>query len=109
MSQRSEKLSLSGVSAVSSASARSDLSSISAISSDGCPSTWMAIFDYEAVREDELSFKKGTQIQVLSRDARISGDEGWWTGEINLKVGIFPSAYVANQVLLNFFIIFGQL
>ncbi|ESN99149.1 hypothetical protein HELRODRAFT_153784, partial [Helobdella robusta] len=54
-----------------------------------------AIFDYEAIREDELSFRKGDQIQVLSRDARISGDDGWWTGEFNNKIGIFPSAYVA--------------
>lgn len=33
----------------------------------------------------------------MSRDARISGDIGWWTGCIDDKVGIFPSAYVAER------------
>ena len=30
------------------------------------------------------------------RDARISGDEGWWTGEVNDQVGIFPSLCVSQ-------------
>lgn len=33
-------------------------------------------------------------MEVLSEDAKISGDDGWWTGKIGDKVGIFPSNFV---------------
>lgn len=36
-------------------------------------------------------------LQVLSKDAKISGDEGWWTGKIRGKVGIFPANFVAES------------
>ena len=36
-------------------------------------------------------------VEVLSKDAAISGDEGWWTGKINHRVGIFPANYVTYQ------------
>ncbi|ELU16304.1 hypothetical protein CAPTEDRAFT_32270, partial [Capitella teleta] len=62
---------------------------------------WTAIFDYEANAEEELTLRRGTQIKVLSKDARISGDDGWWTGEVNNKVGIFPSSYVAKEELVD--------
>ena len=59
---------------------------------------WTAIFDYEAVRDDELTLQRGTQVQVLSVD---SGDDGWWMGRANGKVGIFPSNFVAKDSQLN--------
>uniref|UniRef100_A0A671QGF3 Mitogen-activated protein kinase kinase kinase n=1 Tax=Sinocyclocheilus anshuiensis TaxID=1608454 RepID=A0A671QGF3_9TELE len=63
-----------------------------------CPrSLWTAVFDYEASGEDELSLRRGDVVEVLSKDAAISGDEGWWTGKINHRVGIFPSNYVTYQ------------
>ncbi|XP_051507859.1 mitogen-activated protein kinase kinase kinase 21-like isoform X1 [Myxocyprinus asiaticus] len=63
-----------------------------------CPrSLWAAVFDYEASGEDELSLRRGDVVEVLSKDAAISGDEGWWTGKINRRVGIFPSNYVTYQ------------
>ncbi|XP_051503541.1 mitogen-activated protein kinase kinase kinase 21 isoform X2 [Myxocyprinus asiaticus] len=63
-----------------------------------CPrSLWTAVFDYEASGEDELSLRRGDVVEVLSKDAAISGDEGWWTGKINRRVGIFPSNYVTYQ------------
>ncbi|XP_029030942.1 mitogen-activated protein kinase kinase kinase 21 isoform X2 [Betta splendens] len=64
-----------------------------------CPtrSLWTAAYDYEASGEDELSLKRGDVVEVLSKDAAISGDEGWWTGKINHRVGIFPSNYVTYQ------------
>jgi mitogen-activated protein kinase kinase kinase 11 len=34
-------------------------------------------------------------VEVLSLDSEISGDEGWWAGKVNNKVGIFPSNYVS--------------
>lgn len=55
---------------------------------------WTAIYDYEASGEDELSLHRGEQVEVLSKDSKISGDEGWWTGKISDKVGIFPSNFV---------------
>ncbi|XP_056631958.1 mitogen-activated protein kinase kinase kinase 11 isoform X2 [Diorhabda sublineata] len=56
-----------------------------------------ALYDYDAQGEDELSLQKGQIVEVLSEDAKISGDEGWWTGKIGDKVGIFPSNFVAHQ------------
>ncbi|XP_035387642.1 mitogen-activated protein kinase kinase kinase 21 isoform X1 [Electrophorus electricus] len=60
-------------------------------------SLWTAAYDYEATGEDELSLRRGDVVEVLSKDAAISGDEGWWTGKINHRVGIFPSNYVTYQ------------
>ena len=34
-------------------------------------------------------------IEVLSKDYKISGDDGWWTGKCNSKVGVFPCNFVA--------------
>ncbi|XP_055018612.1 mitogen-activated protein kinase kinase kinase 21 [Boleophthalmus pectinirostris] len=64
-----------------------------------CPSRslWTAAYDYEASGEDELSLRRGDVVEVLSKDAAISGDEGWWTGKVNHRVGIFPSNYVTYQ------------
>lgn len=64
-----------------------------------CPtrSLWTAAYDYEASGEDELSLRRGDVVEVLSKDAAISGDEGWWTGKVNHRVGIFPSNYVTYQ------------
>ncbi|KAL8622981.1 hypothetical protein ACOMHN_027102 [Nucella lapillus] len=59
---------------------------------------WTAIFDYDAVREDELTLQRGTRVQVLNVD---SGDDGWWMGKANGKVGLFPSNFVAKDSQLN--------
>ena len=72
-----------------------------------------AIYEYKAQGEDELSLNKGDTIEVLSKDYKISGDEGWWTGKCNGKVGVFPCNFVApcdldfsdfpREELLNFY------
>uniref|UniRef100_A0A8C8S227 Intersectin 2 n=1 Tax=Pelusios castaneus TaxID=367368 RepID=A0A8C8S227_9SAUR len=49
----------------------------------------IAMYDYVANNEDELSFSKGQIINVLSKD-----DADWWQGEINGVTGLFPSNYV---------------
>lgn len=36
---------------------------------------WTAKFDYKAQGEDELSLRKGQIVVLLSKDAKISGDE----------------------------------
>uniref|UniRef100_A0A8C9KJ78 mitogen-activated protein kinase kinase kinase n=1 Tax=Panthera tigris altaica TaxID=74533 RepID=A0A8C9KJ78_PANTA len=55
-----------------------------------------ALFDYEPSGQDELALRKGDRVEVLSRDAAISGDEGWWAGQVGGQVGIFPSNYVSR-------------
>lgn len=55
-----------------------------------------ALYDYNAQGEDELSLRRGQIVEVLSTDSKISGDEGWWTGKIGDKVGIFPANFVAE-------------
>lgn len=57
---------------------------------------WTAVFDYDATAEDELSLRKGDRVEVLSKDSLVSGDEGWWTGMIEDRVGIFPCNYVSS-------------
>lgn len=56
-----------------------------------------AIYDYAAQGDDELSLRRGEIVEVLSKDANISGDEGWWTGRIGNRVGIFPAVYVTEE------------
>ena len=56
---------------------------------------WVAIYEYDAQGEDELQLRKGDMIEVLSMDYRISGDDGWWTGKCQGKVGVFPYNFVA--------------
>uniref|UniRef100_A0A673J1J5 Mitogen-activated protein kinase kinase kinase n=1 Tax=Sinocyclocheilus rhinocerous TaxID=307959 RepID=A0A673J1J5_9TELE len=58
---------------------------------------WTAVFDYEATADEELTLRRGDLLEVLSKDSKVSGDEGWWTGKIQDKVGIFPSNYVTRR------------
>lgn len=70
---------------------------------------WTAIYNYEAQGEDELSLKRGDIVEVLSTDAKISGDEGWWTGKLGDKVGIFPANFVTeNNILENVTTVVGN-
>uniref|UniRef100_H3AUD3 Intersectin 2 n=1 Tax=Latimeria chalumnae TaxID=7897 RepID=H3AUD3_LATCH len=49
----------------------------------------ISMYDYSAMNEDELSFSKGTLINVINKD-----DADWWKGELNGVTGLFPSNYV---------------
>ncbi|OXU27277.1 hypothetical protein TSAR_000345 [Trichomalopsis sarcophagae] len=60
-----------------------------------------ALYDYVAQGEDELSLQRGETVEVLSKDSKISGDEGWWTGKIRGKVGIFPANFVAEAETID--------
>ncbi|KAL1938287.1 hypothetical protein VTO73DRAFT_11738 [Trametes versicolor] len=48
----------------------------------------VAIHDFAAASTDELSFKVGEQIEVLSEVI-----DGWWMGELGGKRGLFPTTY----------------
>ncbi|XP_037677008.1 mitogen-activated protein kinase kinase kinase 21 [Choloepus didactylus] len=79
----------------SSSSASSCSSSSSAAAGPGGGRLWAALYDYEASGEDELSLRRGQLVEVLSQDAAVSGDEGWWAGQVQRRLGIFPANYVA--------------
>ncbi|KAI9284157.1 hypothetical protein BC943DRAFT_326454 [Umbelopsis sp. AD052] len=48
-----------------------------------------ALYDFEAQSAEELSLREGDRIILLSRD-----EGGWWHGNLNGNIGIFPSNYV---------------
>ena len=52
----------------------------------------IALWDVTAEAADEISFKKGDRIKVTGKDP-----SGWWTGEVNGKLGNFPSNYTAPE------------
>ncbi|KAK9511895.1 hypothetical protein O3M35_000461 [Rhynocoris fuscipes] len=60
-----------------------------------------ATYDYQSNGEDELTLHRGEIVEVLSKDSKISGDEGWWTGKIGSRVGIFPANFVAEESELS--------
>ncbi len=64
---------------------------------EGSNTYWTAVFDYEATADEELTLRRGDLLEVLSKDSKVSGDEGWWTGKIQDKVGIFPCNYVTRR------------
>ena len=54
----------------------------------------------QAQGEDELGLSKGDVIEVLSKDYKISGDEGWWTGKCNGKVTP-PNPNLSANILIG--------
>ncbi|XP_011307510.1 SH3 domain-containing kinase-binding protein 1 [Fopius arisanus] len=49
------------------------------------------LFPYKASNDDELTLDEGDVVTLLSRDAP---DKGWWKGELNGRVGLFPDNFV---------------
>lgn len=49
-------------------------------------------YNYKSQQPDELSLTKGTRLSVLEKS-----DDGWWKGELDGKIGWFPSNYVTEQ------------
>eukprot|EP00112_Aurelia_sp_Birch-Aquarium-sp1_P016504 Seg3750.1 transcript_id=Seg3750.1/GoldUCD/mRNA.D3Y31 product=Nostrin protein_id=Seg3750.1/GoldUCD/D3Y31 len=48
-----------------------------------------AIYEYNAAQKDELTIHPGDVINIVAR-----ADNGWWTGEIGKRKGVFPANYV---------------
>ncbi|XP_068815380.1 F-BAR and double SH3 domains protein 1 isoform X2 [Struthio camelus] len=71
------------------------LSSIMAVELVLEPGAWLvrALYDYEGQSPEELSFPEGAIIRVLPR-AEGEVDDGFWTGDFNGRVGVFPSLVV---------------
>lgn len=49
----------------------------------------IAVYDYTAANQDEMSFSKGQLINVLDKS-----NPDWWRGEVNGVTGLFPFNYV---------------
>lgn len=49
----------------------------------------IAVYDYAADKEDELTFSENAVIYVLKKN-----DDGWWEGIMNGVTGLFPGNYV---------------
>ncbi|XP_051690030.1 GRB2-related adapter protein 2 isoform X2 [Oryctolagus cuniculus] len=49
-----------------------------------------ALYDFEALEDDELGFRSGELLEVLD-----SSNPSWWTGRLHSKLGLFPANYVA--------------
>ncbi|XP_014879841.1 CD2-associated protein isoform X4 [Poecilia latipinna] len=47
------------------------------------------LFDYQPVNEDELELKVGDVVDILEEV-----EEGWWSGSLNGRSGLFPSNFV---------------
>ncbi|XP_051710620.1 CD2-associated protein isoform X3 [Oryctolagus cuniculus] len=51
------------------------------------------LFAYEGTNEDELTFKEGEIIHLISKE---TGETGWWKGELNGKEGVFPDNFAVQ-------------
>ncbi|KAK4683548.1 hypothetical protein P7C73_g6697, partial [Tremellales sp. Uapishka_1] len=49
----------------------------------------IAVYDYDAAEDNELSFKEGEMITDIEKV-----DPDWWQGKVNGLQGLFPAAYV---------------
>ncbi|XP_037519711.1 SH3 domain-containing kinase-binding protein 1 isoform X2 [Rhipicephalus sanguineus] len=49
------------------------------------------LYAYEAQNDDELTIKEGDVIVILTKEVE---DKGWWKGELNGRVGVFPDNFV---------------
>lgn len=48
-------------------------------------------YGYKSQNADELSFKEGDIVTLISKDEQ---DPGWWKGELKGKIGVFPDNFV---------------
>ncbi|XP_063964951.1 nostrin-like [Lytechinus pictus] len=52
-----------------------------------------AIYDYDATDEDQIDIKEGDVINIVEK-----GEDGWWKGEREGKIGLFPASYVKGDM-----------
>ncbi|XP_020279725.1 F-BAR and double SH3 domains protein 2 [Pseudomyrmex gracilis] len=53
----------------------------------------IALYDYDATCDEELSFLEGDIIKVVKKEPH-DVDDGWWEGELRDQRGLFPSLIV---------------
>lgn len=71
--------------------------SLSGLNGDSSVSLAKALYDYSGQTEEELSFPEGAILRVLRRELRE--DDGFWEGEFNGRVGVFPAVLVEDLTL----------
>ncbi|XP_008280690.1 FCH and double SH3 domains protein 2-like isoform X1 [Stegastes partitus] len=64
------------------------------VNGDSSVSFAKALYDYAGQTDDELSFPEGAIIRILSRETHE--DDGFWEGEFNGVVGVFPAVLVED-------------
>ncbi|KAL6268816.1 hypothetical protein P5V15_001940 [Pogonomyrmex californicus] len=53
----------------------------------------VALYDYDATCDEELSFLEGDIVKILKKEPH-DVDDGWWEGELRGQRGLFPSLVV---------------
>ncbi|XP_014912298.1 F-BAR and double SH3 domains protein 2-like [Poecilia latipinna] len=66
----------------------------SSVNGDSSVSFAKALYDYAGQTAEELSFPEGAIIRILSRETHE--DDGFWEGEFNGAVGVFPAVLVED-------------
>ncbi|CAN9514308.1 unnamed protein product [Ophioblennius macclurei] len=61
------------------------------------PNYYQGLWDCTADQPDELSFKRGDAIYILSKEYQSFG---WWVGEKNGAIGIVPKEYLMELYVL---------
>lgn len=57
----------------------------------------VALYDYDAQQDGDLSFRKDDRIEIVERTAST---EDWWTGKLNGRQGVFPGKSSAHVCIL---------
>ncbi|KAL0973473.1 hypothetical protein UPYG_G00204380 [Umbra pygmaea] len=78
----------------SSNSTETEMQHTGSLNGDASLSFVRALYDYESQADEELSFPEGAVIRLLNRDTQT--DDGFWEGEFNGRVGVFPSVLVED-------------
>eukprot|EP00057_Strongylocentrotus_purpuratus_P012671 XP_011667145.1 PREDICTED: nostrin [Strongylocentrotus purpuratus] len=50
------------------------------------------LYDYDATDDDQIDIKEGDVINLLEK-----GDDGWWKGEKEGRIGLFPASYAKQD------------
>ncbi|KAJ2455151.1 BAR adaptor protein Hob1, partial [Coemansia sp. RSA 2424] len=53
----------------------------------------VALYDYAALTDGDLSFNEGDRIELVHR---AESKDDWWTGRLNGVEGVFPGTYVTD-------------
>ncbi|KAF9936296.1 hypothetical protein BGZ67_002465 [Mortierella alpina] len=65
--------------------------------------TAVALYDYDAQQEGDLSFRKDDRIEIVERTADVNG---WWTGRLNGRQGAFPDSVAVKDPYEEVFSLF---
>jgi amphiphysin len=58
------------------------------------PQYVVALYDYQAQADGDLSFQKDDKIELVERTA---DQNGWWTGKLHGRTGLFPGKSGVNR------------